>query len=66
MVKFKNLKLQQVQLDVGHPMDNLIAGIIQSINKLILLKLETDEIEKTIELTGDFTWLIDIDWSTKW
>ena len=48
------------------PDGKLIAGI-NSTNKIIrLIKRETDEVEKTIELTGDFIWLDEIDWSPDW
>ncbi len=61
----KDRKLKFSQYGCWSPDGNLIAGI-NSTNKIIrLIKRETDEVEKTIELTGDFTWLYDIDWSPR-
>ena len=42
-----------------------IVGFRSSMKSINLIKRETDVIEKTIVLTGDFTWLNDIDWSLK-
>jgi serine/threonine protein kinase len=44
------------------PDGKLIAGIFSG-KQIRLIKRETDEVEKTIKLAGDFTSLHDIDWS---
>lgn len=55
--------LQQVQYGCWSTDGNLIAGIHSSGKRIRFIKPETNEVEKTIELTGDFTWVLDIDWS---
>jgi serine/threonine protein kinase len=56
-------QLQNIQYGCWSPDGNLIAGIHSSGKRIRLIKPETNEIEKTIELTGDFTWVLEIDWS---
>lgn len=59
----KDRKLKFAQYGCWSPDGNLVAGI-NSTNRIIrFIKRETDEVEKTIELTGDIPWLYDIDWS---
>ena len=45
------------------PYGKLIAGFLPPMKSIRIIKRETEEVEKTIELSGDFTWLNDIDWS---
>jgi serine/threonine protein kinase len=45
--------------------ESLIAGIGNAGKQIRLIKRETDEIVKIIELTGDFTSMYAIDWSSK-
>ena len=56
-------QLQNIQFGCWSPDGNLIAGIHSSGKRIRLIKPETNEIEKTIELAGDFTWVLEIDWS---
>ena len=56
-------QLQNIQYGCWSPDGNLIAGIHSSGKRIRLIKPETNEVEKTIELTGDFTWVLEIDWS---
>jgi len=58
----KAQQLKTIQYGCWSPDGNLIAGIFSG-KQIRLIKRETDEVEKTIELTGDFTFIIDIDWS---
>ena len=60
--KFQNL-IQPAQLGCWSPNDNLIAETSTWEKCIRLINRETNEVEKTIELTGEFTWLTDIDWA---
>jgi serine/threonine protein kinase len=60
--KARNLKA--IQFGCWSPDGNLIAAVSSISNKQIeFIKLETDEIIKTIKLSGSFNLLFDIDWS---
>lgn len=61
-------KVQHLQFNVfgcWSPDGNFIAGTGNADKQIRLIKRETDEVVKTIELTGDFTWKFAIDWSPK-
>jgi serine/threonine protein kinase len=61
--KVQELKFNQYAC--WSPDGNSIAGIGNASKLIRLIKRETDEIVKTIELSGDFTWMTDVDWSPK-
>lgn len=56
-------ELKFIQFGCWSPDESLIAGVHSSYKSIILVKRETDEIVKSLELKGDFNWLNDIDWS---
>ncbi|MBK7377953.1 MAG: serine/threonine-protein kinase [Ignavibacteriales bacterium] len=57
-------QLKTVQYACWSPDESFIA-VVPSVSTKILriIKRETDEVVKTLQLTGTFTWLVDIDWS---
>jgi Tol biopolymer transport system component len=59
--KFQQLKT--IQYGCWSPEGNLIAGLSHSYKSINLIKIETDEIVKTIEPIGSFDPIDDIDWS---
>ena len=59
-------KIQQIKhvfSGCWSPDGNVIAGIQLTGKNIVFIKRETDEIVKTIKLTGDFNWMSGIDWS---
>jgi len=58
-------ELRYIMSGCWSPDGKLIAGINLSLKNIKLVKRETDEVVKTLELNGDFTWMDDIDWSLK-
>ena len=59
----KSQSLKYIRSGCWSPDGSLIAGVKFTEKKIVLLKRETDEIVRTIEPAGDFTWIYDIDWS---
>ncbi len=59
----KTQELKYIGYGSWSPNGKLIAGIRPSSKQIRLIKRESDDVEKTIKLTGDFTWMDDIDWS---
>ncbi len=59
-------KIQELQFDAfgcWSPDETLIATIGYEGKEIKIIKRETNEIIKMMELKGSFTWLFDIDWS---
>jgi len=61
----KTQRLKYTQYGCWSPDDNLIAEAQSWEKSIRIIKRETDEIVKTIELIGDITFLYDIDWSPR-
>ena len=59
----KRRELKYIGYGCWSPDGNLIAGFRPSMKSISIINRETDEIEKTIELTRDIGWVWDIDWS---
>ena len=59
----KTQQLNYIQYGCWSPDETLIAAISLNIKRIRLIKRETDEIIKTLNLNGSFSWLQDIDWS---
>ena len=55
--------LKTIQYGCWSPDGNLIAGLSHSYRNINLIKIETDEVVKTIEPKGSFAPMDDIDWS---
>jgi len=56
-------ELKHIVYGCWSPDGKLIAAILSARKQIELIKRETDKVEKTIELNGDFTWMHSIDWS---
>jgi len=59
----KPQELKFIEYGCWSPDERLIAGTSTSEKSIRLINRETDEVEKTVELKGNFTWLIDLDFS---
>ncbi len=59
----KRRELKYIGYGCWSPDGNLIAGFRPSMKSISIINRETDEVEKTIELTMDIGWVWDIDWS---
>jgi serine/threonine protein kinase len=59
--KVQELKFNQYAC--WSPDGNFIAGVGQNGEGISIIKRETDEVVKTIKLTGGIAWFYDIDWS---
>ena len=59
----KAQKLKYIGIGCWSPNEKLIAGVQLSLKQIGIIKRETGEVLKTIQLAEDFTWLLDIDWS---
>ncbi len=59
----KTQQFQYIPNGCWSPDGSLIAGVKTSDKQIKLIKRDTGEIYKQLDLTGSFTWLFDIDWS---